>query len=134
MTKKKSTRATGDKFETDVKPLLEELGFRPTAGSGSVFKDGDFSHEDFVLECKVKNATEGFSFGKADFEKLKKEAKKQGKDWLTLVENKNGEIVVSMGFDTFIQLHQTISDLEDDVLYAEQKNNMHTKGLPDPTR
>ena len=52
MKKKMSTRATGDKLESFVAPELKKLGFRPTAGSGSVFKDGDFSHPEYVLTLK----------------------------------------------------------------------------------
>lgn len=101
--KKKTTRKTGDDLEKKVSSLLDS-SFLPTAGSGSVFMDGDFSHPNYVVECKVKNATEGISLSKSEFSKLKKEAKKQGKDWLSITENASNDIVVSMDINEFVRL------------------------------
>jgi hypothetical protein len=101
--RKKNTRDIGDELE---KLALDRLGpaFRTTAGSGSVWKDGDLRHQAVVVECKVKNSTEGFTAPLSELKKLKELAVQQGKDWLYIEENKNGNIMILLDFEAFIEM------------------------------
>ena len=96
-------RAIGDKFEKEV---LIKLGnnFSKTAGSGSVFKDGDLCHHSLVVECKVKNSTFSFSMTKTEMAHLLKQANLQGKDWLFIEKNGRDQTLVLTELDTLIEL------------------------------
>ena len=52
MTYFENKRKIGDIFENFVLKKLGK-GFYKTAGSGSVWKDGDIMHKSLVIECKV---------------------------------------------------------------------------------
>jgi len=103
MTSSENRRKTGDKFEKEV---LVKLGdsFSKTAGSGSVFKDGDLRHHSLVAECKVKNSTQSFCMTKTEMNHLLKQAYLQGKDWLFIEKNGRGQILVLTELDTLIEL------------------------------
>jgi hypothetical protein len=103
MERKKSTRQIGDDLEKKTKILLKS-SFEFTAGSGSVWKDGDLRHKEYVVECKVKNATKGISVPAKDLAKLQEEAKKQLKEWLFVVENAKGDISITMDIRTFSEI------------------------------
>jgi Holliday junction resolvase len=108
--KKKTTRDTGNSLEKKALRVLSEYGFRQTAGSGSVFKDGDLSHPQYVVECKVRNSTSGLSISGSDLVKLIKEAKKQGKEWLAILENRDGVKSVMMDLNQFATLLEELQD------------------------
>ena len=72
-------RKIGDDFE---KQVLKKLGskFKKTAGSGSVFQDGDICHSRLAIECKVKNNTKSFSITKKELEEaLHNQAKRNAR-------------------------------------------------------
>jgi hypothetical protein len=98
-----SNRDIGDELENKVISKLGE-GFHRTGNSGATFKDGDIRNRRLVIECKVKNNTEGFSSPKSELKKLWKEANKQGKDWLYIEQNGDGKVMVLMDFDTFLEM------------------------------
>ena len=96
-------RKIGDDFE---KQVLKKLGskFKKTAGSGSVFQDGDICHSRLAIECKVKNNTKSFSITKKELDHLTKQADKQGKDWLFIEVNSEGRIMVLTDLDTLLEM------------------------------
>jgi len=102
MTYSKNKRQIGDIFE---KIVLKKLGkgFYKTAGSGSVWKDGDIKHSSLVIECKVKNTSSSFSITKKEMDHLLKQADLQGKDWLFIEKNSDGRILVLLELDTFLE-------------------------------
>lgn len=103
MTSFENKRAIGDKLEKEV---LMKLGdsFSKTAGSGSVFKDGDLRHHSLIVECKIKNGTFSFSMTKTEMAHLLKQANLQGKDWLFIEKNGRGQTLVLTELDTLIEL------------------------------
>jgi hypothetical protein len=96
-----------------LKKGLGDLGFKKTANSGARFGDADFSHKYYVTEAKCKYNTLGASIDKRSLAKLTKEAKKQGKDWLYVCENGNGQLVAMMDFDVLIALLDTQYGIDD---------------------
>jgi hypothetical protein len=96
-------RAIGDQLEKKTLGLLKSC-FSTTAGSGSVWMDGDLKHPEYVVECKVKNATKGVTIPTKDLSKLQLEAKKQMKEWLFVVENGLGDISITMDIRTFSEI------------------------------
>ena len=96
-----SSRAVRDRFEKKILKHLRHYGFSPTAGSGSVWQDGDLIHEDFVAECKVKGNTKGFSVSPKEIEHVKKQAEKIARDWLIFEQNAHNEVMVLMDLNTF---------------------------------
>lgn len=103
MTMEKSSRDVGDAFEDTVLSKLGP-GFSKTAGSGSVFKNGDIRHSRLIVECKVKNNVTGFNAPRKELDKLKKEALKQGKDWLFIEVSSAREPMVLCDLNTFLEL------------------------------
>ena len=105
MTSSESKRQIGDKFE---KVVLAKLGgnFSPTAGSGSVWQDGDLRHPSLVAECKVKTNATTFSISKKEMDHLLKQANLQGKDWLFIEKNSDGRILVLTELDTLVELSE----------------------------
>lgn len=99
----KNSRKVGDDLEDKV---VERLGpgFSKTAGSGSVFKNGDIAHHRLVTECKVKNNTKGFSAPASELKKLIKEADKQSKDWLYIQQSGLGKTMVLCDLNTFLEM------------------------------
>ena len=101
-------RREGTGFELTI---AEEYGFRETAGSGSSFSDGDHRHPagKFVVEAKDWT-TEGFSFSRNLYIKLKNQAIKWGQgNWVRFYRNAHGEVVVSMNEKLFKAL-LTVAD------------------------
>jgi len=92
-------RSVGDEFEEVV---LDKLGpgFSKTAGSGSVWKDGDIRHPELVVECKVKNTANSISCPRSELDHLQREAHIQCKDWMYVQRNKHGEELVLLPLDT----------------------------------
>jgi hypothetical protein len=111
-------RKIGDDFENQV---LKKLGsnFKKTAGSGSVFKDGDMAHSRLVVECKVKNNTKSFSITKKELDHLTNEADKQAKDWLFIETNADGRIMVLTELDTLIEMSYDWKDSNGNFLIQE---------------
>lgn len=98
-------RKIGDKLEKKVQTFLtRELGFEQTANSGAKWQDGDLRHNFYVVEIKVKNNTGGASIAQKDLSKLKREAKRQGKMWIYVCENVNGDLVSMVPLDTLSEL------------------------------
>jgi hypothetical protein len=108
-------RKIGDDFEDRV---LKKLGtkFKKTAGSGSVFKDGDIRHSRLVVECKVKGSTKSFSVTKAELDHVIKQADTQGKDWLFIEKNADGRILVLTDLDTLLEMCYDWKDHNGDFL------------------
>ena len=113
----------GDKLEKRTLEILQSVDqrFRPTANSGATYQDNDISHPEWVVECKVKNGTQGISLNKSELLKLQKEAKKESKDWLGIVENSDGSTVAMMSLDQFAtllseidRLHNIIWDMKEE--------------------
>jgi len=99
-----NTRKIGDKLEDKVLNILEPY-FSKTAGSGSVFKDGDLRNKEIVGEIKVR-PTVGASIAGKDLKKLQKEANKQGKEWLFVCENYNKDLIAIMDLNFFAILYE----------------------------
>lgn len=103
-------RKIGDDFEDIV---LEKLGssFRKTAGSGSVFKNGDISHPKLVIECKYRSDEKSLKVPTKELDKLIKEANKQGKDWLYIKKPSiNSPTFVVLELNTFLELTEKWRD------------------------
>ena len=105
MTSSENKRKIGDDFE---KIVLTKLGptFLPTAGSGSVFKDGDLQHQSLVVECKVKGNSATFAISKTEMDHLLKQSELQGKDWMFIEKNRDGRIMVLMELDALIEISE----------------------------
>jgi hypothetical protein len=99
-----NTRKIGDDLENKVLEILEPY-FSKTAGSGSVFKDGDLRNSDTVGEIKVRG-TMGASITGTDLRKLVAEAKKQGKDWLFICENYPKNLIAMLDLNTYAVLYE----------------------------
>ena len=102
--KKLNTRKIGDQLEDKVLEILEPY-FSKTAGSGSIFKDGDLRNRDTVGEVKMRS-TAGASVAGPDLKKLIAEAKKQGKDWLFVCENYNKDLIAFIGLNHYAILYE----------------------------
>lgn len=111
-------RKIGDDFEDKV---LKKLGskFSKTAGSGSVWQDGDIKHSRLVVECKVKNTSKSFSISKKELDHLTKEADKQGKDWIFIESNSDGRIMVLTELDTLLEMSYDWKDSSGNFLIQE---------------
>jgi len=101
--KELSTSDVGSQFE---KEILKRLGpaFSLTSGSGCKWRDGDLRHQAVVVECKVKNSTEGFSAPLRELNKLHSTAELQGKDWLYIQKNSSGKVMVLLDLEAFIEM------------------------------
>ena len=99
-----NTRKIGDKLENKVLNILEPY-FSKTAGSGSVFKDGDLRNKETVGEVKVRS-TAGASITGKDLSKLKEEARKQCKEWLFICENYDKDLVAMMDLNFFSIIYE----------------------------
>lgn len=98
-------RKIGDKLEKRVQTFLsKDLGFEQTANSGAKWQDGDLRHTRYVVEIKVKNNTGGASIAQKDLSKLKRESTKQGKEWIYVCENVNGDLVAMLPLATLSEL------------------------------
>ena len=102
--KKLNTRKIGDQLEDKVLDILDPY-FYKTAGSGSVFKDGDLRNKDIVGEVKMRS-TAGASVAGPDLKKVMAEAKKQGKDWLFVCENYDKDLVAFIDLNHFAILYE----------------------------
>jgi len=96
-------RKIGDDLEDRV---LKKLGpgFTLNGNSGATFSNGDIRHRNLVVECKVKNSTEGFTSPLAELKKLWALAKKECKDWLYIEQNQDNKIMVLVEFDAFLEM------------------------------
>ena len=105
MTGSDNKRSIGDKFEKEV---LAKLGpnFYKTAGSGSVWEDGDLCHSSLVVECKVKRNIATFALSKKEMDHLLKQADLQGKDWMFIEKNRDGRIMVLTELDTLVEISE----------------------------
>lgn len=99
-------REAGDDFEDHILSKLGP-GFKKTAGSGSVYKNGDIQHRNLIVECKFRSDDTSFSFPKTEAEKLKKQADKECKDWIYIKQiNKKTQPFVLMDLNTFLELSE----------------------------
>ena len=106
-----NTRDIGDQLEekvieslNTVNGKLEDLGFKPTANSGAKWSDGDITHPDYVIECKVKSTQKGFSAPNAELKKVKEIADKTLKDWIYVQEVSEGRTMVLMDYEAFMEI------------------------------
>lgn len=106
-----NTRKIGDALEDDVLEDLNtvngkknKLGFTTTANSGAKWSDGDLTHPDYVIECKVKSTQKGFSAPNAELKKVKEIADKTLKDWIYVQEISNGRRMVLMDYEAFMEI------------------------------
>lgn len=104
MAKKKSSRETGDEFETEVAKLLR---FKGTANSGAIFDDADLrpiNGKPVILEAKVKNTSRTHTMVvRCEIDKVKKQADKIGKDWIYVIRDISGNRHVICDLDFFAE-------------------------------
>jgi hypothetical protein len=101
---KKSTRAQGDEVEDRVLEILKPF-FRKTAGSGSVWKDGDLRAPGWLVEVK-KRSTTGASCTGSDLHKLINRANLEGKNWTFICQNFDRELVTMIDINVFAFLFE----------------------------
>jgi len=106
-----NTRKIGDALEDDVLKSLNtvsgkkhKLGFTTTANSGAKWSDGDLTHPDYVIECKVKSTQKGFSAPSGEIKKVKEIADKTLKDWIYVQEISEGRRMVLMDYEAFMEI------------------------------
>ena len=104
MTKAKSSRDKGDDVEDRVLKFLEPY-FSTTAGSGSVFQDGDLRSVDFICEVKMR-PTAGASVAGKDLTKLINRANMEGKDWLFVCQNYDKRLVAMTAITTYSYMYE----------------------------
>lgn len=92
-----SSRKKGEDFEKKVAAAIP--GSKQTVNSGATFDDGDLTHINFVIECKVKD-TKGISIPANLLKKVQKQAIKLGKDYL-IVNKIIGGSFVTLRMETF---------------------------------
>lgn len=98
------SRRIGDKLESFVVKAFKSVGIklRQTANSGAMMDDGDLGTNSLVIECKVKNnAITGIT--NREYQHLKRQAKRAGKDWMFIVQNKHNDKLVICSLDTFLE-------------------------------
>ena len=117
-----NTRKIGDDLEDKVLEVLAPY-FSKTAGSGSVFKDGDLRNHEIVGEIKVRG-TSGASIAGKDFKKLKKEALKQGKEWLFVCENESKDLITMTDLNFFSIMYESYLIAE---FLSKQNKNLYKK-------
>jgi len=118
MTSQKSSRAKGDEIEDRVLHILGPA-FKKTAGSGSVWKDGDLKAPGYLVEVKERN-TAGASCAGPDLNKLISRARLEGRDWIFVCQNYNRKLVAMVDINTLAILLEE-AQIAEELRYADEE-------------
>jgi hypothetical protein len=100
-----NTRKIGNELEKYVVSNLKDIwpSARLTSNSGAVFGDGDIHCPIYYIDCK-NTSRSAHTVTSSDWKKIKKQAINSCKEPVAIVKNVNGEITVTISFDSFIEL------------------------------
>jgi len=106
------TRKMAAEMDIRISRMFSKYGLDPgvaTRGSGSVQNDGDRRTPEFMREDKYRSSV-GWSIGRADWEKSIKQATRQGKKLLFVVENVDHTPIACMPLHQFLMLLSELTE------------------------
>ena len=77
---------------------------RETPGSGNTLDDADVRMPHWVIECKDTNTKENIIVTQKWIEKVRQQAYSREKEWAIVNSNKNGEKVITLDLEIFIEV------------------------------
>lgn len=105
--KEKTTRDIGKELEDYVFNNYPGDSVKRTNNSGAVSNNGDLLDDkhDLLIDCKNYRSSSSITLSKKDLEKIKKQALDNNRDWVLVTQNKEGDKIVCMNFETFSTIY-----------------------------
>lgn len=105
--REKSTRDIGKELEDFVFNNYPNSAVKRTNNSGAVSSNGDLLDDKhrILIDCKNYKSSTSINITKKDLEKIKYQARQNDRDWILVIQNKDGDKIVCMDFNTFATIY-----------------------------